>query len=431
MQLQFDLHPKQQEIFSSPARFKVVKAGRRGGKSFYAAIWMIVRGLESTSANGRRSKIAPLWYVAPTYGQAKDIMWAQLKELAAPVTRQVWEKDLRLELINGRPIVLKGSDKEDTLRGSGLWGLVVDEYADMKSHVFDVILRPALSDFEAPALFIGTPKGKNHFYDLYLLAANGGLSDMAAFSFITADNPLIKAKEIELARSMMSDAAFRQEYLAEFTNAGSGKFTEDMFQIVERRPWSKPGDMYMTVDLAGYADEAALTLQKSALKKLDEHALVVNEVHPEGWFVHDVRHGRWGPRETSLRILRMASQYHILRLGIEKGSLKNAVMPYLNEQMRRLGHYPSIDDLSHGGQKKTERITWALQGRAEHGRIYLLKAPWNRALIDQALDFPNPLSHDDIIDALAYHDQISQVVFNAVEGGYEDTFEPLDDVSGY
>jgi len=432
MVLEFDLHKKQQEIFDDPSRFKVVPAGRRGGKSFFAAVTMIVEGLKHTSPNGRDLKLAPVWYVAPTYGQAKDIMWRQLKELAAPVTKPggVWEKDLTIELINGRRLALKGSDNEETLRGAGLGYLVMDEYSSMKSHVFDVILRPTLSDFEAPALFIGTPKGKNHFYDLYLLAKNG-VADMAAFTFTTADNPIISKTEIELARMMMSDAAFRQEYMAEFTNAGSGAFKEEWFDIHEHRPEMKDSRFYMAVDLAGYADEALATIQKSALKKLDEHALVVVEVGKEGWLVHEVQHGRWGVRETSLRILRMAQRYALSGLGIEKGSLKNAIMPYLNDQMRRLGHYPSISDLTHGGKKKTERIVWALQGRGEHGRISFMKGPWNKALLSQLLDFPNPLSHDDLIDALAYIDQISQVVYGDAEGGYEDTWEPVDEVAGY
>ncbi|MCP4902874.1 MAG: hypothetical protein GY906_38420 [bacterium] len=328
-------------------------------------------------------------------------------------------------------MVLKGADNEETLRGTGLGYLVIDEYADMKSHVFDVIMRPNLSDFEAPALFIGTPKGKNHFYDLYLLAQTG-ISDMAAFTFKTSDNPIISKSEIELARLMMSDAAFRQEYEAEFTNAGSGAFKEEWFDIHEQRPHMKDGRFYMAVDLAGYADEALATIQKSALKKLDSHALVVVEVGKTGWLVHEVQHGRWGVRETSLRIIRMSQRYPIASLGIEKGSLKNAIMPYLNDQMRRLGHYPAITDLTHGGRKKTERIVWALQGRAEHGRISLLKGSWNKALMTQLLDFPNPLSHDDIIDALAYIDQISQVVYNDnADDGYEDTWEPVDEVAGY
>lgn len=430
MKLEFELHKKQQEIFSSPARFKVIPAGRRGGKSFLAAVWMIVHALKTKSPNGRDLKLAPVYYVAPTYGQAEDIIWRQIKELAEPVTERTWEKELKIRLINGREIVLKGADNKERLRGPGLGALVLDEYADMSPDVFDVILRPTLSDYEAPAMMIGTPKGKNHFYDMFQLAKTG-IADMEAFTFVTADNPIISPQEIELARVMMSKNAFAQEYLAEFTNAGSGAFKEEWFDVHDVRPRWERGQFYLAVDLAGYADEALATIQKSALKKLDEHALVVVEVTKSGWLVHEIQHGRWGVRETSLRIIRMAQRYPISSLGIEQGSLSNAIMPYLNDQMRRLGHYPHIASLKHGGQKKTERITWALQGRAEHGRIALMKGPWVKALIGQLLDFPNPLSHDDLIDALAYIDQLASVVYGTEAGSAEDTWEPEDIEAGY
>jgi predicted phage terminase large subunit-like protein len=106
-------------------------------------------------------------------------------------------------------------------------------------------------------------------------------------------------------------------------------------------------------------------------------------------------------------------------------------MPYLMDQSRRIGVYPNIVELTHGNKKKTDRIMWALQGRFQHGRITLKKAPWNRALINQLLDFPNPLVHDDLIDALAYIDQISETSYIS-EGIYEqEEGFTLDDDSGY
>jgi phage terminase large subunit-like protein len=117
-------------------------------------------------------------------------------------------------------------------------------------------------------------------------------------------------------------------------------------------------------------------------------------------------------------------------VGIEKGSLKNAIMPYLEDQMRRLNVYPSIEELTHGNQKKTERIAWALAGLFEHGRIKLNEGEWNQKFREQLLDFPNPLAHDDLPDALAYIAQLAEV-------SYIDEFEidywggPIDELSGY
>lgn len=97
--------------------------------------------------------------------------------------------------------------------------------------------------------------------------------------------------------------------------------------------------------------------------------------------------------------------------------------------MRRLNVYPRIMELSHGGKKKTERILWALQGRMQHGRVFLNRGKWNNAFISQLLDFPNPMSHDDLIDAVSYVDQLSQVVYNDFE--VEETWVPQDLVAGY
>jgi phage terminase large subunit-like protein len=89
-----------------------------------------------------------------------------------------------------------------------------------------------------------------------------------------------------------------------------------------------------------------------------------------------------------------------------------------------------MQPVTHGHQKKTERILWALQGRFQRGRIALLKGQWNDKFIEQLLDFPNPLSHDDLIDAVAYIDQISQTAY-LPDDYYEDEWEPLDDWSGF
>lgn len=186
--------------------------------------------------------------------------------------------------------------------------------------------------------------------------------------------------------------------------------------------------MYMTVDPAGYGKTAGLV--KSKINRMDECSIAVVEVHPEGWFVHDMVHGRWGVRETSLNIVRTAQKYKVAAVGIESGSLKNALHDYLDDQMRRLNVYPRIEPLTHGGQKKQERILWALQGRFQNARIVFKKdQEWNSWLTSQLLDFPNPLAHDDGPDSLAYIDQIATAIYD--HGWIEESYEPLDEWSGY
>ena len=107
----------------------------------------------------------------------------------------------------------------------------------------------------------------------------------------------------------------------------------------------------------------------------------------------------------------------------------NAVLPYLEDEQNRLGTYFNITPLTHGNQKKTDRVAWALQGRAEKGRIQLLKGAWNELWLEQAEDFPSPQAHDDLIDSTAYIDQIAEPYFDGPD--LYDDWAPLDDVSGY
>lgn len=426
--LNFTLHPKQQELFDSPARYKVCTAGRRSGKTYFAAIMLILEGLKDRSPQGYCLKNSPVWYIAPTYGQGKDAIWKTLKTMARPIAKQIKEKDLSIVLPNDREIVLKGSDNEESLRGPSLGFVVLDEYKDMKPQVFEDIVGPALSDMLAGALFIGTPDGKNHFYDKWMYANSGIDPEWEAFHFYSKDNPMISLKEIESAKRRMSKDAFKREYEASFHTKGGKVFKEAEFKFVDK-PANLPGHVYMTVDPAGFKNLVGMS--DSAIRRLDECAIAVVKVTQAGWFVLDMIHGRWGVRETTLKILRAAQKYHPSTVGIEGGVLKNALMPYLTDQMRRMGVYPNIQELKHGGQRKTDRIVYALQGRFQHGRIHMIKGGWNGWLAEQLLDFPNPMAHDDGPDALSYIDQIATTVYSDNQDGYIDDFTPLDEIAGY
>jgi len=422
--LDFNLHKKQQAIFLSKARFKVVAAGRRGGKTYLSAVMLLINALLEENEFGVNLKNKEVWYVAPTYSQAKDILWNLLKELGKDVIDQAYENTTTLRLVNGRTIKLKGSDRPDTLRGVSLAYVVMDEYAFMKPEVWDLIISPALADSKGSAMFIGTPEGKNHFYELWKAASD--FEEWESFHFNSLDNPLIDPKELDKARERMSKEAFRQEFEASFEAAGGGSFKESDFIYMDKSP--EQGNIFIAVDPAGFGEGTGMV--KSKLNKLDETAIAVVEVSASGWFIIDIIHGRWGIRETSLQIIKAAKQHQPVSVGIEGGSLKNAIMPYLQDQMRRLGTYPNVVNLTHGGKKKTDRITWALQGRFQNGRIFFKKdASYIKPLTDQLLDFPNKFTHDDLIDALSYIDQIATAIY--VDEEEQDTWEPLDDVSGY
>jgi predicted phage terminase large subunit-like protein len=418
-ELDVQLHPAQLEIFNSTARFKVVSAGRRFGKSRLAAWILIIKALQSESKD--------VFYIGPTFQQAKDIMWNMLKELlhGTDLIETTHENTATMKLVNGRRISLKGSDRPDTLRGVGLAYVVLDEYASMKVEVWEQIIRPTLSDVKGGALFIGTPAGKNHFYDLFLEAEKD--EDWEAFQYTSTDNPLIDPKEVEVARRTMSTQAFRQEFEASFVSFTGGIFKNEWIKYDENEP--EEGNFVIAVDPAGFeAVEKERGLKGS---KLDETAISIVKIHGDKWWVKDILHGRWNIKETASKILQAAIENQATTVGIESGALKNAILPYLQDEMRTQGRWVVITDVTHGGKKKADRITWALQGRMEHGKItFNRNSDWNSELETQLIEFPSKGTHDDIIDSLAYIDQVSVADFmHTIE--LEEEWEPYDEVAGY
>jgi phage terminase large subunit-like protein len=420
--IKVQLHPAQMEIFTSDARFKVVAAGRRFGKSRLAAWVLLIKALQSESKD--------VFYIGPTFQQAKDIMWGMLKELGADVIKAAHENTAVLTLINDRKIYLKGSDRPDTLRGVGLAYVVLDEYASMKPEVWEMIIRPTLADVKGGALFIGTPAGKNHFYKLYVDAVEDKEEEWESFQFNSIDNPLLDPKEIEAAKKSMSTQAFRQEFEATFESFSGGIFKEEWIKYVEDEKDFKEGAIghyVVSVDPAGF--EATSKERGLKSSKLDETAISVVKIVGDEWLVKDIYHGRWGIKETATRILNAAVDCEAASVGIESGALKNAIMPYLEDEMRSKSRWVNITDVTHGGKRKIDRITWSLQGRLEHGKIKLRKADWNGPFISQLMDFPSPLSHDDLIDSLAYIDQVSVADYaTSIE---LDEWEPMDAIAGY
>ena len=414
-ELNIDLHPAQLQIFNSTKRFKIVAAGRRFGKSYLSAWILLIKAIQSDSKD--------VFYIAPTFQQAKDIMWAMLKDLGKDLIAQAYENTAVLTLINGRKIYLKGSDRPETLRGVGLAYVVLDEYASMKPQVWEQIIRPTLADVKGGALFIGTPAGKNHFFDLYKDAFED--DDWDSFQYTSTDNPFLPPEEIVAASKTMSSMSFRQEFEASFETNSGGIFKEEWFEVAEE---PKEGHYVIAVDPAGFESiEKERNLKRS---RLDETAIAIVKIDRDKWWVKDILHGRWNVKECAKKILSSAMKVESATVGIETGSLRNAILPYLEDEMRTEGKWVTIIELRHGGKKKTERITWALQGRMEHGQISFNDQRKWKTFLGQMNDFPNHLAHDDLLDALAYIDQVSVSDFaHSIE--LADDWEVLDNVAGY
>lgn len=425
--LKFDLHPAQAEVFNCTARFIVAVAGRRFGKSWLA----VVRALTS-ACDPRNEQKMPVFLIAPTYPSARTIYWKRLHDMAGAL---IVNSNVNLgivELFNGVEIHIKGADRPDSLRGVGLWDVVIDEYADQKPEIWELIIRPALSDAArfggGRALFIGTPKGRNHFYGVAQQAANDTTGEWAFFTYTTAENPFISEKEIASAVASLSSAAFRQEYMASFESQGGSTFKREWFrQTAEPRT----GRFYIAADLAGFAEEEKARMLTSLRR--DESVIAVVKVDGVKWHVKKLIHGRWGVRETALRLAKAVHQHRPVAFGIEQGVLRKAVEPYLREEMARLNSMIPIGELRHGNQSKIDRIVWSLQGRFEHGNITFEEgAEWVPWIEDQLLQFPSATVHDDGPDALSY---VAQLAEEAVWAGFEqdesEGFLVLDKDTGY
>ncbi|QNK03621.1 terminase [Dyella telluris] len=201
------------EVYRNPARFRTLVAGRRFGKTTLA--------LSELRREGARANPGDkIWYVAPTYGMAREIMWNDLKATTPPDWVDKYNETLlQLRLVNGALISLKGADRPDTLRGVGLNFVVLDEYQDMRTEVWEQVLRPTLATTEGRALFIGTPKSHNLLYENYAKGVrqrNRKNPEWASWQFPTIASPFVPMREIEQARSDLDPRTFRQEYEASF-----------------------------------------------------------------------------------------------------------------------------------------------------------------------------------------------------------------------
>ena len=207
------LSAAQQTISDCPNRFRTVLAGRRFGKTHLA-----IREL----CYWARIPNQIVWYVAPTYKQAKTIVWRKLRNKLNDLrwAKKINETELSIELKNGSMICLKGADHYDSLRGVGLNGIILDEFADIDPEAWYETLRPTLSDTGGRALFIGTPKGMNWAYELFNNSKEDS-ENWASFQYTTIEGGNVPESEIEQAKKDLDERTFRQEYMATFeTYAG-------------------------------------------------------------------------------------------------------------------------------------------------------------------------------------------------------------------
>lgn len=238
-------------------RWACVVAHRRAGKTV-ACINELIRGaLTSQRENPRFA------YVAPLYTQAKDVAWTYVKQFTAGLPGvETNESELRVDLPNGGRVRLYGAENYDRLRGIYLDGVILDEYADMDPRVWPEVIRPALSDREGWATFIGTPKGENGFYDV-MQRAKAEPEDWFSVTLRASETGIVAERELDDARKMMTPEQFEQEYECSFEAAIVGAYYgRDMAQAerdkrVRTVPWEPSLPVYTAWDL-GLDDATAI-----------------------------------------------------------------------------------------------------------------------------------------------------------------------------
>lgn len=201
----------QAQIAVDPHRFRILCCGRRFGKTTLAIDQMIARAVASPG------RVA---YIAPTFQQARDIAWEQLKRHCSKAALSINESrlEIRLPTQDGKEslIVLRGWEAIETLRGQQFDLIVIDEVASMRNFQthWEEIIRPTLTDTKGEGIFISTPKGFNHFYELFNREKRD--KDYKSFHFTTYDNDHIPVEEVDKARLELTEDRFAQEYMADF-----------------------------------------------------------------------------------------------------------------------------------------------------------------------------------------------------------------------
>ena len=259
------LSKPQKQILECDKRFRVLITGRRFGKTFLCV---------QEIAKFARYPKKKVWYVAPTYRMAKDIVW---NDLVDRMTKHKWvskinHSDLKVILRNGSEISLRGADNENSLRGVGLDFLVMDEFADIKEHAYTEVLRPTLSDKGrmGAALFCGTPRGYGNWsYNLFSREKDD--DQWASFQFTTLEGGQVSKQEIEQAKSDLDERTFKQEYEASFVNyAGQIYYNFDRKENVMDKYTPQTAELHIGMDF-----------------NIDPMSAVISELKGNGIYIYD------------------------------------------------------------------------------------------------------------------------------------------------
>lgn len=315
--LEYRPRPQFAPFHDRDQRFSVIVAHRRAGKTVACINDLIAAAITERQENAR------FGYLAPTYRQAKDVAWEYLKRFARPVLAgPPNETELRVDLINGARIRLYGAESADSLRGLYFDGVILDEVADMSPRVWSEIIRPALSDRQGWAAFVGTPKGRNMFWELYDRAE----TDPSWFRLMlrASETGILPASELDAARQDMTEEQFEQEYECSFEAAIMGAYYGRAMAEAEREgrvdrvPWEPTLPVHTAWDL-GISDQTSIWFAQFVRHELrvidyyaanghglDHYAKVLREkpyIYGDHFVPHDARVTELGTGKSRLEVM--------------------------------------------------------------------------------------------------------------------------------
>ena len=245
-----------QPLHQSKKRWAVVVAHRRAGKTV-ACVNQLIKEAVMTKRKDFRGA-----YIAPFYKQSKSVAWDYFKQFTRVISGIVInESELRIDFKNGARIQLFGADNADSLRGLYFDSIICDEYGDWKSTVFQYVVRPALADRQGKAIIIGTPKGRNQFWEVFDRATHS--DDWLALKITVDESGILPASEVASLKNELSEDAWRQEMECDFDAALPGAiWGRELYQAeqdgrITGVEYDDYADTYTAWDL-GYSDDTAI-----------------------------------------------------------------------------------------------------------------------------------------------------------------------------
>lgn len=389
----FTYTPAQLKVKESKARFKILRAGRKFGKTTLA---------ERVALDGLRFPNSTWWHIAPTYKQSKLISWEKFKRIipAEAMGKKPNDTDLIITLKNGSQLFLMGSDNEDSLRGPEPNGITLEEAAYHGSTVWTKVLRPNLMPKRAPAYFITTPNGYNWFKDLEDEAKrliSLGDKEWEIFHYSCYDNPHISREEISDARkSCDTEEVWRQEYLAEYESS-VGRVFAAYSDSKHFKPIELPSgifEAYRAVDWGMRDDTAALWgfLRNRILHIYREYAANNLSAPAQAKIIKE----QTSPKEQ----IKMTAISH--DAAKEDPAMKGLTVLWHFRQAGLTPIRPSSRDKKHSRamiqQLLSENRIRIDSTKCPKLRKQMLAYEWK----DTAMEKPEDVGNDDLIDALHY-----------------------------